>query len=453
MNPRSAPPPRIIRLSPSIAASILVAGALLAGGCQGRSAEVPAFPGAEGFGANTPGGRGGRVLFVTNLDDSGPGSLRAACETEGPRIVVFRVGGVIRLRSTLEISEPYLTLAGQTAPGDGICLRDQSFVVGTHDVVIRYLRSRLGDESGQQDDCITIGHGARNVVVDHCSASWSVDETLSLAGDVANVTVQWCLIGEALNESIHGKGEHGLGTLARANGPVSFHHNLWIHNLSRNPRLGDNYGRPPYPTFDVRNNVIYNFGKTCTGLTQGRLKVNYVSNFIRPGPDSRTQHPISVGLPSVLEFFIQGNVVDGKDELSSDNSGFFSFMERDGKRVVSIVDEPFAAPAVATASARDAFSAVLASVGASLPVRDAVDARLVADVRNRTGRIIDSQKEVGGWPEYRSAEPSVDSDLDGMPDEWETAHGLDPMNPADNNADRDGDGYTNIEEYVNNLTR
>ncbi len=413
--------------------------------------EIPAFPDAEGFGSTTPGGRGGRVFAVTNLNDAGPGSLREACEAEGPRIIVFRVSGLISLASPLTVRNPYLTLAGQTAPGDGVCLRNFPFEVATHDVVVRYLRSRLGDQSRQQTDCMTLGRGARNVIVDHCSASWSVDEALSLAGDVGNATVQWCLIAEALNRSIHTKGPHGYGSLARANGPVSFHHNLWAHNDARNPRLGDNYGRPPYPVFDVRNNVMYDYGATCSGLTQGVLKVNYVGNYIRPGPSSRARFPIRVGGPSDMLFFIRDNIFEGSPPLTSDNSLFFDPVEIDGKRQVRTVADPFPSPPVQTLPAEKAYETVLAEAGASLPARDPVDARIVEEVRKRSGSIIDSQKAVGGWPSYRQAEPLGDSDGDGIPDSWETAHGLNPHDPAD--AARTGAGhvYTNIEEYLNDF--
>ena len=223
------------------------------------AAEIPAFPGAEGFGARTTGGRGGAVFEVTNLDDAGPGSLRDAV-SEGNRTIIFRVSGTIALKSPLVVAKPNITIAGQSAPGDGICLRDSTFSIRTHDVVVRHLRSRLGDVTGRQADSITLDHGVDNVILDHCSASWSIDEALSLAGNVTNATVQWCLIAEGLNRSKHPKGAHGYGSLARANGLVSLHHNLWAHNDARNPRLGDNYGRPPYPTFDVRNNVIYDYG-------------------------------------------------------------------------------------------------------------------------------------------------------------------------------------------------
>src|SRR5215813_10035280 len=413
---------------------------------------IPAFPGAQGFGTNTQGGRGGKVIFVTNLDDSGPGSFRAACDAEGPRIVIFRVSGLITLASPITVKNPFLTVAGQTAPGDGICLRNFTFNIATHDVVVRYVRSRLGDLSGQEADSITLVSGAHDVVLDHCSATWSIDESLSLAGNVSNVTIQWCLIGNALNHSKHSKGDHGYGSLSRANGPVTWHHNLWVHNNSRNPRLGDNYGRPPYPTFDVRNNVMYDYGEICSGLTQGVLKVNYVGNYIRPGPSSKATTPIHVGGPSQLSFYIRDNIFEGHDALTADNSQFFDPVVIDGKRQLEIVTQQFTAPLVQTSSAGNAYLAVLANVGASLPRRDSVDARIIDEVRNRTGSIIDSQQQVGGWPELKSAAPPLDSDNDGMPDSWERRYGLNPNDPTDAAADKDHDGYTNLEEYLNNTS-
>jgi hypothetical protein len=429
--------------------SLTLALSLVGAPAASEPAGLPAFPGAEGFGSTTPGGRGGRVLFVTNLDDSGPGSLRAACDAEGPRMVLFRVAGTIILKRAIVVRNPYLTLAGQTAPGDGICLRDYPFEVATHDVVVRYLRSRLGDVSGQAEDCIDFYHGASNSIFDHCSATWSIDEALSLSGNDSNLTVQWCLIGESLNRSKHPKGPHGYGSLARANGPVSFHHNLWVHNDARNPRLGDNYGRPPYPTFDVRNNVIYDFGKIASGLTQGRLKVNYVANYLRPGPSSEARTPIHVGGPSDMFFYIRDNIFEGHDDQTADNTLFFDPVMIDGKRQVQTVAEPFAVAPVKTVPAAAAVELVLASVGASLPVRDPVDARIVNEVRSHGGHIINSQTEVGGWPRLASGTPPVDSDHDGMPDDWEIQHGLNPHDPSDAALDNDHDGYTNLEEYLN----
>jgi pectate lyase len=413
--------------------------------------HVPAFPGAEGYGAFAVGGRNGRVLFVNNLNDSGAGSFRAACEAAGPRIVVFTVSGTIALRRPIVVRNPFLTIAGQTAPGDGICLRNYPFKVATHDVVVRFIRSRLGDETAVEDDCLDFDHEARNSIFDHCSATWSIDECLSLSGNTAGLTIQWCLIGESLNASKHHKGPHGFGSLSRANGPVTWHHNLWIHNNARNPRLGDNYGKAPYPTFDVRNNVIYDFGATASGLTQGKLHVNYVGNYLRSGPSSTAKTPITVGAPSELLYYIRDNIYEGHDDFTADNSLFFSPVEIKGVRQVSVVAEPFATVPVKTTSAQQALEDVLASVGASLPKRDAVDARLVNDVRNRTGHLIDSQSSVGGWPELTSAPAPLDSDHDGMPDVWEKAHGLNPNDASDANGDRDGDGYTNIEEYLNSL--
>jgi pectate lyase len=410
---------------------------------------IPAFPGAEGFGSHTPGGRGGKVIFVTTLNDSGPGSLRAACDAEGPRIVIFRVSGLITLASAITVKNPYLTIAAQTAPGDGICLRNFTFNIATHDVVVRYLRSRLGDLSGQEADCITLLSGAHDVILDHCSATWSIDESLSLAGNVSHVTVQWSLIGEALKHSKHAKGDHGYGSLSRANGPVTWHHNLWVHNDARNPRLGDDYGRPPYPTFDVRNNVIYDYGEICSGLTQGVLKVNYVGNYIRPGPSSKATTPIRVGAPSDLQFYIRDNIFEANAALTGDNAQFFNPVIIDGKRQVETVPQPFPAPPVNTSSARNAYAAVLAGVGATLPRRDAVDVRIIDEVRRGQGSIIDSQQQVGGWPELKTANVPADSDNDGMPDAWESRHGLNPHDPSDGFADKDKDGYTNLEEYLN----
>jgi pectate lyase len=412
-------------------------------------ADIPAFPGAQGFGAFASGGRGGSVYEVTNLDDEGRGSLRDAVN-RGDRIVVFRVGGTIRLKSPLNFNASNITIAGQTAPGGGICVRDYVTTLRASNVVVRHLRFRLGDETKQQSDGLTVGHGVRNAVIDHCSISWSVDEALSLAGNVADVSVQWCMIYEALNESLHTKGAHGFGSLSRAVGGVTWHHNLWAHNNARNPRLGDNYGKDPHPQFDVRNNVIYDYGGTCTGLTQGVFTANYVANFIRPGPSSKARKPISVGpKKSDLQFYIADNVVDGDENLTSQNRLFFSQTEEAGRPVVRIADAPFPAPPVRQTSARRTYEDVLTTGGASLPKRDAADERLVKNVRERSGKIINSQAEVGGWPSLDAGEAPADSDHDGMPDAWEKRFDLNPTDAADGALDADGDGYTNIEECLN----
>lgn len=426
------------------------------------AADLPSFPGAEGFGATTSGGRGGKILIVTNLNDDGPGSLRAACMEKGHRTVVFRVAGTIALKSPITVKEPYLTLEAQTAPGDGICLRDATFGVATHDVIIRYLRCRLGDVTARQDDSLDVLNGSSNVIFDHCTATWSIDECLSLSGNNQNITIQWCLIGESLNHSKHAKGDHGYGSLARANGPVTFHHNLWIHNDSRNPRMGDFYGRGTnFPTFDFRNNVIYDFGGTASGLTQGKLKINYVANYTRPGPSSKARTPITIGPKSDIQFFIRDNIYEGHDAFTADNTKFFSATEfpetnTDGstvmKQEVRTVDQPFEAPRVATVPAKDLLKLVLPTVGASLPKRDPVDTRLIGHVRHHTGKIIDSQTQVGGWPELKSGKVPLDSDNDGIPDAWEKKHHLNPHDSSDASAVGEY-GYSNIEEYLNSTSR
>lgn len=418
--------------------------------CVG-SAEVPAFPGAEGFGSRTPGGRGGKVIIVGNLNDAGPGSFRAACEAGGPRIVVFRVSGLIDLKTPIRVQEPFLTIAGQTAPGDGICLRGRALEIATHDVVVRHLRSRPGDIQGVETDALSIGGQSRNVVIDHCSVSWAIDENLSPSGAIAEVTVSWCIIAESLNQSVHSKGAHGYGSLLRAAGGVSMHHNLWAHNHGRNPRLGDNYGRPPFPTLDIRNNVMYNYqGLSVVGDTLG---VNYIGNYLKPGPSTGPKDGrLSPTDLTTARFFFQGNVIEGRPEETRQPERLFSRMEANGRRLVELLSGPLEVAPVRTVSAAEALRLVLDGAGATLPARDAVDRRIVADCRAGTGAIIDSQWEVGGWPEYRTARPPLDSDRDGMPDAWERAHGLDPNNPADAAADRDGDGYTNLEEYINALT-
>ncbi|MCX6625632.1 MAG: pectate lyase [Acidobacteria bacterium] len=397
--------------------------------------EALAFPGAEGFGAHTSGGRGGKVLIVGNLNDAGPGSLRAACEAKGPRTIVFRVAGIITLQSPIHITEPYLTIAGQSAPGDGICIRGNEFTVNSHDIILRFLRVRPGDIAAGEADGIAIGGDSRNIIVDHCSASWSIDEALSPSGALADITVQWCLIAEALDRSIHQKGSHGYGSLARASGGVTFHHNLWAHNVARNPRFGDNYGRPPFPTFDFRNNVIYDYGDMASGMTGDRLSANYVANYIRPGPSSNLKRGMIVLTGEAdAQFYLAGNVVEGGLRL-------IDRPEINGRRVVTVVDQPFAAPPLQTTTAEAAFPIVLENAGATHPARDAVDRRIIHEVRTRTGHIIDSQWEVGGWPDYRMARPPVDTDRNGLPDEWERAH------PPTADA---GD-YTRLEQYLNDL--
>jgi hypothetical protein len=287
-------------------------------------------------------------------------------------------------------------------------------------------------------------------VVDHCSAGWSVDESLSLAGGVAEVTVQWCLIAEALNRSSHRKGPHGYGSLMRARGGVTLHHNLWAHNAARNPRLGDDYGRPPWPLFDVRNNVIYDYGGIASGMTGDNLRANYVGNYVRPGPSSDTERGVVVVTDAAaVSFHVAGNVVDGRSKLTADNRLLFDRVEAGGRRLVTLVDQPFDTPPVRTTGAVQALREVLAGVGATRPRRDAVDARVVREVEARSGRIIDSQRDVGGWPPYLSGPTPTDGDRDGLPDEWERARGLDPGDPRDGAGVAGREGFTHLEVYLN----
>jgi pectate lyase len=423
--------------------------------CAADLSAIPAFPGAEGFGAYARGGRGGKVLYVTTLDDEGSGSLRWAVDQDGPRTVIFDISGTIRLRKELVIRRPFITIAGQTAPGDGICLRDASLVIATHDVIVRYLRCRLGDQ-GRGGDAISITEG-KDIILDHCSASWSTDEVLSVSTReprLTNVTVQWCFITEALNP----KG-HGFGSLIRGTGGArySFLHNLYAHNRGRNPRPG-NYDSNPYEKdpdgllLDFRNNVIYNWQGRYAGYNADRRSVtrlNYVGNYLVPGPDSQANGiAYATGSPYNRAFFA-GNVYDGR--LPADPWCIVRYDPNWTDQVIEAYkqDRPFEAGLVHDEDAFTAYQQVLKTGGASLPRRDSVDRRVVNDVLNRTGRIINSQEDVGGWPQLKSKPAPADSDGDGMPDEWERRFGLNAADPSDGPADQDRDGYTNLEEYLN----
>lgn len=424
--------------------------------------RLPAFPGAEGFGAHAKGGRGGRVLHVTNLDDDGPGSLRWAVEQEGSRTVVFEVSGTIGLRRGLEIAHPFVTIAGQTAPGDGICIKGGTVRIRTHDVVVRYLRFRLGDGrhgqgSLQGKDALDISAGT-DIIVDHCSASWSLDEVLSVSSrnpDLTRVTVQWCFITEALNPS-----RHGFGSLIRGTrgAQYSFHHNLYAHNFGRNPRPG-NYDSNPHDVdpegllLDFRNNVIYNWGGPHAGYNADKASVtrlNYVGNYLVPGADSApTGIAYATGSPHNRAFFA-GNMFAGR--MPEDPWALVKFNEAWTAGDIDAYRQagPHATPVVQSEDAAAAYGRVLQSGGANRPRRDAVDRRIVDGVRNRTGRIINSQEEVGGWPELVSLPAPADRDRDGMPDAWEAAHGLNPDDPADGNV-VDENGYTRLEIYLAQL--
>lgn len=416
-----------------------------------------AFPGAEGFGRHAKGGRGGKVLFVTNLKDSGPGSLREAVMTPGPRTVIFRVSGLIELKKNIVIREGRLTIAGQSAPGDGVCVGHNMVILrGANDVIIRHLRVRSGDVSGKEVDALSI-NDSKNVILDHCSATWSVDENLSTTGDSDNITVQWCIIAEALNQSVHAKGSHGYGSLISLipDGRVTYHHNLYAHNASRNPRPGGMADlKYPGVLLDFRNNVIYNWGHHSGYTNETNCRINYINNYLKAGP-STTDNMRRLAMEpggkviddkssrSGTKLHITGAYMEGQDAANQDNRLLvkpFKHMKVED----FLVPEPFPVAPVATDTALEAKDKVLAWAGAILPRRDAVDQRIVESVVSGGGKIIDSQKQVGGWPVYPPAQPYPDANQNGMADDWEARHKI-----ADPNADPDGDGYTNLEEFLN----
>ncbi len=432
-----------------------------AGFCQ----ETPAFPGAEGFGAYSKGGRGGDVYTVTNLKDDGKGSLRYGIEkAKGPRTIVFAVSGLIKLKSTLEVENDYITIAGQTAPGDGICLRDACLEIQANHVIVRYIRSRLGAEGGRESDAISISRG-HNIILDHCSASWSVDEMFSCSTGrkdaIDNVTVQWSIISEALHNSIHHKGPHGYGALIRGcyGARYTYHHNLFAHNYSRNPRPGNyDYNThekdPEGLHFDFRNNVMYNWGGNRPGYDADKESVcqyNYVGNYAKRGPDSKSPGWIYSAGSKYFRGYFSGNAFDG--EIPEDPWSLVVLGEEWTESEIAEYkrSEPFSYGFVRTENAMDAYASVLSHAGATLPHRDAVDVRVTEDVKNGTGAIINFESEVGGWPEYKTYNIKKDTDMDGMPDLWEKENGLNPSDPADRNGDTDKNGYTNLEEYLNSL--
>jgi hypothetical protein len=422
-----------------------------------RPDRAPAFPGAEGFGKYTLGGRGGKVIEVTNLGDRGPGSFRAACMAGGPRTIVFRVSGTIALESELKIRDPFLTIAGQTAPGDGVCIKNYQVNFDTKHMIIRYLRFRPGDEKGKEQD--GFGGNGDHIIIDHCSVSWGIDETLSI-NKASNLTVQWCLVSESLARSIHKKGAHGYGGLWGGPGG-SYHHNILAHHTSRNPRAS---GNADSGLLDYRNNVVYNWG--FNSAYGGELwPRNWINNYYKPGPatSENVRHRIFLQKDPRGKMYAEGNFLWGFPAISADNwKGGIDFAE-DGEATETTlrVKNPYVVAPVSTQPAEAAYELVLKHAGCSL-ARDSVDQRIIREIRSGTATfgetyagggkgIIDSQKAVGGWPELHSVPAPLDTDHDGMPDDWERKHHLDPANDADGPQDRDSDGFTNLEEYLNSL--
>lgn len=444
--------------------------------------EVLAFPTAEGYGKYTQGGRGGKVYEVTNLNDSGIGSLRAAVEAKGPRIVIFKISGNIRLKSRLNIKNPYITIAGQTAPGDGICICDNYIGIAANEVIIRHIRVRLGDETNVEGDCIT-GRYVENVILDHVSSTWSTDECMSIY-NCKNVTVQWCLVGESLFQSVHNKGNHGFGGIWGSD-YSSYHHNLIVNNSSRNVRFSNGSGYTDY-----RNNVIYNWGYNSLYGGFGTLDekfhssyFNVVANYYKPGPATQPG-PVSyrIANPSVEDskgdklglWYVADNYIEGvtqeaervrKDNWDggvqiSDNS-YLSKIRLDMPWEVTVP--------IIQHTPQEAYELVLEKAGNTYPKRDVVDTRIVNETRTgiatyegvyktvkrvadntKITGIIDSQAQVGGWPELNSTPAPEDSDKDGMPDVWEIKYGLNP-NDASDGSEKYVDGYTYLEKYINSL--
>lgn len=426
-----------------------------------EATALPAFPGAEGFGADTPGGRGGRIIAVTTLEPYGPGSLGDALRAEGPRVIVFRVAGVIDMRGTMSITEPFVTVAGQTAPGDGITLTNGTLRVATNNVVLRHLRVRPGDHPSANDpenrDCLAISGDAdrvHDIVVDHCSFSWGIDENVQTWYAPQRITIQWSITSESLFDSYHPKGRHGMGMiLGSEENTISVHHCLFAHNGDRHPLAGDQSPGQMAPSlFDFRNNVLYNY-RGPAGSYRSQLRVNHVGNVLIPGPDSgSTVRGISYDARSDQLFYLSDNLWPGRTPEDPETRIMGTIApEHTPPPTHVITDEPIDTPPVTTHPASEVLEMVLAQVGATLPVRDVIDDRVVWEVREGVGRLIDSPWEVGGLPEHAPGEPPVDTDGDGMPDWWEIAHGLDPNDPSDGPQDLSGDGYTNVEAFLNGL--
>ncbi len=455
-------------------------------------ADIPAFPGAEGGGKYSFGGRGGRVLVVTNLNDDGPGSLREACEQGGARIIVFNVAGIIRLKTPLIVRAPYITIQGQSAPGDGVCIAGETVWINTHDVIIRYMRFRRGETNvGRRDDAIG-GNPVGNIIMDHISASWGLDENMSMyrhmyndsTGKIedkfgtVNITIQNSIFSECLDTWNHAFGS----TLGGEN--CAFVRNLWADNAGRNPSIGWN------GVFNFVNNVVFNWVHRSTDGGDYRAMYNIINNYYKPGPSTPKNTPIGYRIlkpesgRSKLKYqvygraYVHGNIVEGNERVTKDNwDGGVQVEElpNAGKYKDDMKwNKPLPMPELTILPTTEVMHVVLSNAGATLPKRDDVDTRIVEQVR--TGNItyspnvklpatqfkhrrlpIDSYKkgiitdisQVGGYPEYKGT-PYKDSDNDGMPDDWETKHGLNPKSAVDASS-LSKDGYMHIEEYLNTL--
>ena len=479
-----------------------------------RQAKIPAFPGAEGGGMYTFGGRGGKVLTVTNLNDDGPGSFRWACEQGGARIVVFNVSGNIVLKTPIIVRAPYITIAGQTAPGEGVQISGESFQVDTHDVIVRHMRFRRGNTHVWYREDSFGGNPVGNIMIDHCSCEWGLDENISFYRHMfdlhdgkpkrkvptVNVTIQNTISAKALDTWNHAFGS----TIGGENS--SFMRNLWADNTGRNPSIG--WGG----VFNFVNNIIYNWvHRTADGGEYSTMS-NFINNYYKPGPLT-PEGPISYRIvksesrsnklfdyPQYGRIYAAGNIVEGNERVTKDNwDGGIQIADKDlpngipgDVKALMHSDEPFAMPHLTIIPSDQTFDKVLSNVGATLPCRDIVDQRIVEEVRtgqayyvkklpkkntygdmwglsdkskNKEGffkyrrldndsykhGIITNIEQMGGFPKYKKYTAWKDSDGDGMPDEWEIANGLNPNDPSDANLDCNGDGYTNIEKYINGI--
>ena len=458
-------------------------------------AAIPAFPGAEGGGKYSFGGRGGKVIVVTNLNDGGAGSLRWACEQGGARIVVFNVSGIIRITTPIIVRAPYITIEGQTAPGDGVCVAGESFWLNTHDVIIRYMRFRRGETwVGRRDDAIG-GNPVGNIMIDHVSASWGLDENMSMYRHMyndstpnlkaeeklgtVNITIQNSIFSESLDTWNHAFGS----TLGGEN--CAFVRNLWADNAGRNPSIGWN------GIFNFANNVVFNWVHRSTDGGDYTAMYNIINNYYKPGPATPGQDkPIShrilkpesgrskLGYAVYGRAYVNGNVVEGNARVTKDNwdGGVQVEEESDAGKYKDKMkwNTPLPMPQITIIPALQAKEFVLNNAGATLPVRDAVDKRIVEQVK--TGKIVVSDKvvapttqfkhrrlaldsykigiitepsQVGGYPEYKGM-PYKDSDNDGMPDEYEIKNKLN-ANDATDAAKITKSGYSNIEVYLSSV--
>lgn len=453
-------------------AGVMSASIPFAVGADNTQTNLLSFPGAEGGGRFTSGGRGCEVYVVTTLEDYTSdeepikGSLRDAVSQDN-RYIVFNVSGNIILKERLAITnKKNITIAGQTAPGDGITINGyETNISNSENMIIRYLRFRPGAENVHKGDSMDAiwGRSMKDIMIDHLSTSWSTDETMSLYR-AENMTVQWSIIAESLTMSGHTKGRHGYGAIWGGVN-TTYHHNLVANHTSRSPRMGG--GTPEaddnenIALFDMRNNVIYNWGFN-SNYGGGRSQANFINNYMKPGNGTRdnvSSRLIDAGEKDKPgEFYVAGNVMTGSSEITADNSKGI-YVSEAAAPTTKIVDTEFkmdanSSEALRTTSAEEAYKEVLAKAGATYPRRDALDARIINEVENNEGRFVNRHEEVGGLPvsETISRPADFDKDMDGIADEWELANGLDPTNPNDSKElSADGSGYTNIEVYCNSL--